>query len=71
MNTQFNHKERYNATIQDGTISIVDTFANAAIAKMDENEVNKLVAISVCTLLNSYWREIATLRGDAKEGTAK
>lgn len=62
MNLEFNHNERYNALIKDGNIEVIDTFVNAPILKIAETDLNKSAISTTCLLLNSYWKEIISLR---------
>jgi hypothetical protein len=56
------HKERYNILISNSEIQVIDVLANATLIKTADSESNKNAAITTCTMLNAYWKEIVSLR---------
>lgn len=64
--SQFNHKQRYALDIVGDEMRLHDTFSQARVLSLPYSEKHRDAAITLCTILNSFWGEINDLRAKAE-----
>lgn len=62
MSNTLNHSQRYEVSVADNKLSLVDTFANAKVYTVDNFDDAQKAASESARLLNTYWKEIVALR---------